>query len=195
VATASHVAGAGSPGVAARLDAPIAAPELVESRTFLGVSLDAGVPDGAGVSLVVRPLRWLRLHLGATTTTFSTGVRGGLALVPFHFWITPSLNLDAGYLPEGDANLLVRTFGGDPSFGTPALEKVSYAYANAHVGLEVGSPRRFSFFVRGGLSYVDGALGGFQALLQQADPTMQSSQLRVRGTVPSAKVGFLLYIL
>ena len=109
----------------------------------LGAMLDAGVPDGLGASAVYRPLYWLRLHLGVSTTTFSSGVRGGVTLVPLNFWISPSLTLEGGFLSEGDANGLVRTFSGNPQFSSTLLEKVSYAYGNAHLGVELGPPRRF----------------------------------------------------
>ncbi len=174
--------------------APEAAPEASDDTHF-GVLLDAGVPDGAGVSLVLRPWRFLRLHAGVTTNLFSAGVRGGVSLVPFHFWVTPTLTLEGGYIPAGDANGLARIATGDETFNTPALDKVSYGFANAQLGLEVGPPRRFTFYLRAGLSYLDGNLGGLAGALSSADPTVESKDLHLRLTMPSAKLGFIVYFL
>jgi hypothetical protein len=163
--------------------------------THFGALLDAGLPDGGGISVVFRPWYFLRVHAGVANNLFSTGFRGGVTVVPFNFWITPSLTVEGGYLPPGDANNAVRMVSGDPSFNSAALKDISYGFGSAHLGLEVGPPRRFTFCLRAGLSYLDGNLGGLQTMLQQSDQTVQSKPLHVRMTLPSAKLGFSIYFL
>ncbi len=184
--------------VSAPVQAEVQSAPAAESKpdlTHFGVLLDAGLPDGAGASVVFRPWSFLRVHAGVTSILFSTGFRGGVSYVPFNFFITPSLTVEGGYLPSGDANVAVRMATGDSSFSSPALQDISYGFASAQLGLEVGPPRRFTFYLRGGLSYLDGNLGGLQSMLQQADATVQSRSLHLRMTLPSAKLGFIVYFL
>src|SRR6185436_7926376 len=65
--------------------APSAAPATVDTvdatlphergyRRF-GVMADAGAPDGATASLVLRPIRMVRLHVGGSYNMISPGVR------------------------------------------------------------------------------------------------------------------------
>src|SRR5688572_30341116 len=103
-----------------------------------GVMADAGVPDGATASLVVRPIRAIRAHAGVGSNAISTGLRAGVTVVPLSGWFSPSLSVDVGRYPEGDANPLVRRVMGDPTYSSTMLEQVGYDYLNAHVGFELG---------------------------------------------------------
>jgi hypothetical protein len=162
--------------------------------------LDAGLPDGANASLVVRPCSWARAHAGGGYNLISAGVRGGLTLVPFGSGL--SATVEAGRYFEGDANGLAQRFAGS-SFQSALLERVGYDYANAHLGLDFGS-RSFTFYIHAGMSYVrakvhnldsavgstatsDGANGSTEITVPQ-DPT-------VRAWFPSAKLGFVVYLL
>src|SRR5688572_24112483 len=101
------------------LAAAIASPAATaQAEGWLGVTVDAGVPDGASAAVVVRPVSRLRLHAGATHNAISTGMRGGITLSPLRTWFSPTLSLDVGAYPEGDANPLVRTVSGDAMFSS-----------------------------------------------------------------------------
>ena len=65
------------------------------------------MPDGAAVSVVYRPFRWLRTELGGSYNMISKGVRGGVTLMPFG--MGPSATLEAGRYFDGDANGLARS--------------------------------------------------------------------------------------
>jgi hypothetical protein len=151
-----------------------------------------------GLSLVWRPAWPLRLHAGALSYGAGLGARAGLSLVPFKFPLTPSLTLEAGRHFPADANRVGRWVSGDPAFSSPLLSRVAYDFANAHLGLEVGSVRRFSVSLRGGLSYlrsqVDGAQAFLDAELEQEPGSLAVSTPRLRAVLPSAKLAFLLYL-
>jgi len=63
-------------------EAPVAKPAQ-KTLPVLGLGLAAGVPDGAAVSGVYRPFKWLRAELGGSYNMISKGVRGGVSLIPF----------------------------------------------------------------------------------------------------------------
>jgi hypothetical protein len=166
----------------------------------IGFMADAGVPDGALVSLVVRPAAWVRLHGGAGTNTISPGFRGGLSFVPFG--VGPSLNLEVGHCLPGDANGLIRrALGIDGSLG-PLFRRTSYTYGNAHLGLELGR-RAATFFVHGGFTYARATLGGAEERLAEDDePDIQRGATSVnffanptvRVLTPSVKIGVIVYL-
>jgi hypothetical protein len=158
---------------------------------------DAGVPDGAVASLVYRPRGWLRLHAGAGTNGISPGARGGMTLVPFG--VGPSLSFDVGHYFEGDASGAAERLGGQ--WLGPWMRRFGYSYANAHLGLELGS-RRVTFFVRGGLSVVHLTMRDVQdvAKAKSGDPSTGGVTVAVSGdpTVdavsPSFKLGLVVYL-
>jgi hypothetical protein len=160
-----------------------------------GVLLDAGAPHGVGVSAVLRPLPWLRLQAGPTTNTLSFGLRGGVSLLPFQTFVAPSLNAEAGHYFGSDYNDVVDWLGSSPSAAAAAIRDVTYDYVGGSVGLEIGSASRFNFFLHLGLSYVALKVDDASALIQDAtdDPSVTARNLSVRATIPSVKVGFLLY--
>ena len=81
---------------------PVAAPSQL--LKLLGLQLDGGVPDGGVVSLVVRPLKWVRADAGLAYNYLSTGARGGITLVPFHWAVVPTLRLEAGRFFKSNVN-------------------------------------------------------------------------------------------
>src|SRR5438477_8211508 len=101
----------------------------------IGLMTDAGLPDGVNGSLVFRPARWVRAHVGGGYNMISSGVRGGVTLAPFGWG--PSVSLEGGHYFEGNANGLARKAAGADFKDSAVLERVGYDYANGHLGLEL----------------------------------------------------------
>jgi len=165
----------------------------------LGVMADAGAPDGANGSVVYRPSSWLRSYVGGGTNLIGKGFRGGLTLVPFGSG--PSASIEAGHYSARDANGLARRFAG-PTFGSPALERVGYDYANFHVGLDFGS-RRATFFIHGGMSYIRASVHNMDQVVASSMSANDGSGTTeisftkdpiVRAWLPSVKLGLIVYI-
>jgi hypothetical protein len=166
----------------------------------IGVMADAGLPDGANGAIVYRPFSWLRAHAGGGTNLISKGFRGGVTLLPFGSG--PSASIEGGHYFDGDANGMARRFAG-PTFGSPALERVGYDYANFHLGLDFGS-RRATFFIHGGMSYIraevhnlDAVVASSAAMTDVGNGTTEISFTKdpiVRAWLPSVKLGLIVYI-
>ncbi len=163
-------------------------------RTF-GVTVDAGVPDGAAASLVYRPISRLRLHAGATHNFITTGARAGVTIAPLRTWFSPTLNLDAGAYKEGDANPVIQMVTGDPTFHSSPLERVGYRYANAHLGLEFGRERA-TFYLHAGASYISSRLRNLDATAEDGTTTVTFTEdPEVRLVTVSARIGLIIYFL
>jgi hypothetical protein len=145
-----------------------------------GVMADAGVPDGGTASIVYRPFSALRLHGGVGHNAISTGVRVGVTYAPFKTWFTPTVSVDYGHYPEGDANPVLRRFMGE-DYTAEMLEHVGYDYANGHLGLAFGR-KRFSFYLQAGMT----------RLTSHLYDDMTSVKLTMWS--PSARLGFVLYV-
>ena len=135
--------------------APRAPAAAADPLPRLGVMADVGVPDGGTAALVVRPLAQVRLSAGLSHNLIGPGVRGAITLVPLPTWFTPTLSVSYGHYFERDATSAARSVSGDPMLSSPALERVGYDYADAHLGLELGR-RRVTFYLHGGLTRVTG---------------------------------------
>lgn len=163
-----------------------------------GLLLDAGAPHGVGLSAVARPLPWLRLQAGPTTNTLSVGVRGGVSLLPFQTFVAPSLNAEVGHYFGSDYREVLNWLGAAaPSgSGADAIRDVTYDYVSASLGLEVGTSSRFNFYLHLGLSHVALGVDDATAILQDAtdDPSISARGLSLRATIPSVKLGFILYL-
>jgi hypothetical protein len=155
----------------------------------VGVMADVGVPDGATASLAVRPLRMITVHGGISHNYVSRGFRGGIVLAPLNTWIRPTLSADYGKFAEGDANPLARMISGDETYHSDSLERVGYAYANGHLGLEMG--RRFTFYLRAGITRVDGAI---RNVATDSDSIEFTQDPRATITTLSARLGFAFYL-
>ncbi len=166
-----------------------------DSPYRFGLMLDAGAPHGIGVSAVLKPIHWLRLQAGPTTNTLSFGLRGGLSILPMQTFLAPSFNVEAGHYFGSDYNEVVDWLGATPSSRSAAIRDVTYNYVTGTVGLEVGAASRFNFFLHVGLSYVRAGVDDASALLQDVteDPDVTARNLSVRATMPSVKLGFILY--
>lgn len=163
-----------------------------DSYDRFGLLFDVGAPDAVGMSLIGRPLRCLRVALGATTMVSNFGIRGGITYVPFDYWISPSLSIEGGHVFEASVNRITRTFGVE----SDVLENFSYSYVNAHVGIELGSTNGLMFFVHGGVSYLAAKFGSVSSSSEEGDTTVAidtgSPWLKVFG--PSAKIGFVYHL-
>lgn len=176
--------------------APATPPPAAESLPRFGLMLDAGLPDGAVISAVFRPVEPVRFTLGGAYNVAGFGVRGGIGWIPFRWAVSPTLNVEAGHYFDADLTWIVDEGNGVPQEVGPLLERVGYSYASAQLGLEIGSPSGISLSVRAGISYlwtvihgvtqsIDAA-GGTNAIVEVSDP-------RLRATLPSLKVGLLYY--
>ncbi|HUK66819.1 MAG TPA: hypothetical protein VLV17_08320 [Anaeromyxobacteraceae bacterium] len=164
---------------------------------ILGLSLDAGVPNGASATLLYRPLKYLRLGGGLLYNYIGYGALASVSLQP-HYWIAPSLSLEAGHYFDANALDKVARFTTVDASVQPLLEQVGYTFVNAQVGLELGAPSTFVFFVRGGLSRVWLNVNNAQAAAQAASGTSGTrltsiENPSVRLGLPCAKAGFMFY--
>lgn len=135
--------------------APAPPPAERLALTRFGVLFDTGFPDGLALSLAYRPHWAFRLSAGGTYNLLGPGIRGGVSAVPFQTALTPSLSLDAGHVFSADMGKFVRLFAAKiPASLQPLLTSVSYDYVDLLLGLEVGSQRRFNFYIKAGVSWI-----------------------------------------
>lgn len=151
----------------------LATANLAAAEPTFGVTTDVGVPDGAMASLVVRPLRFLRAHVGAGHNAISAGFRAG-ATLSLPFWLSPTASISYGRYAEGDANPLARRISGDPSIDNAMLEKVGYQFADGYLGLQLGR-RRVSFQLEAGYSRIEGKVRNLDAMTSGDDPDASTS--------------------
>ena len=169
--------------------------------THLGMTIDAGLPDGAGASIVYRPWKWLRVRAGGNYNGVSGGISGGVTLLPPVFFpILPTATIEAGHYFEGDANWIARLATGNQSTDIASLKRVSYDYVNGHLGLEFGAQNRFVFYIHGGFTYLHTTINDLQTTINQQNSGSGSSTTTVtvkdpvvNAIVPSGKLGFLIY--
>jgi hypothetical protein len=170
--------------------------ETAPATPWVGAMADLGLPDGATLSLVVRPIRSIRAHAGLSHNMISLGERVGVTWVPLSWWASPTLSVEYGHYADGNANPLVRMVSGDPSFSSAVLDRVGYDYANAHVGLELGR-RWFTFYVHAGMSRITGAVHNLSAETMSDSGTATVSfgkDPTVRLWTVSARIGFIVYL-
>lgn len=174
-------------------------PRAAEARLApMGVSLDLGIPDFAGLSFNWRPIWLVRAHAGVLFNGVGPGVRAGVTIIPFNFIVTPTLSVEAGRYFGGDGSFLSRVLPIDQAQGgamQDVLKDLQYTFASAHLGVEVGPPGSFVFYLRAGLSYVDTTLTGSGAAVEEQvnDPNLSVEDFKLRGSIPSLKLGFLFY--
>jgi hypothetical protein len=165
------------------------------SQTIIGLGIDGGAPGGGGLTLLVRPLWWLRLNGGLAYNVAGFGFRGGITLAPGDWAITPTLNLDAGRYLSGDFNKFVTI--SDPNVRS-LLSKTRYTFATAQIGLEMGSQRRFSFYLRGGVTYLVTSLSGSDLVAiangNSSGATWNAQSGKVSAIAPCASLGFNIFI-
>lgn len=166
-------------------------------RPRIGAGLDVGLPDGATVSIVYRPIRALRAYVGLSHNAISLGQRGGLTLSPFSWWATPTLSVEYGRFAEGNANPIARRVSGDSTFDSSTLDRVGYSYENARLGLELGR-KWFTFFIHAGVSHISGNVHNLSSAMSGSDPGMTSVSFSKDPSVhvwsASANLGFIVYL-
>ncbi len=170
------------------------------SPTRFGVLFDAAFPDGLALSLAWRPHWAFRLSAGGTYNLIGAGIRGGISAVPFQSAVTPSLSLDLGHVFSSDMGTAVRLFGNRlPETLQPLLKSVSYDYADLLLGLEVGSQRRFNFYLKAGVSWIWSTAHG-TSTFQYPGPsagstfTATATDPSVNPVLPCFKLGFIYWI-
>ncbi len=189
---------------------PVAAPEASApapasarpSPTRYGVLFDAAFPDGFGLSFAYRPHWAFRFSAGGTYNLLGVGLRAGVSAVPFQTAVTPSLSLDAGHVFSADMGKAVRLFTDKiPASLQPLLQSVSYDYVDLLVGLEVGSQRRFSFYLKAGIGWIWSTAHGTGTYQSTGGTSGTNVTLKVTATdpsvnpaLPSVKLGFIYWI-
>jgi hypothetical protein len=166
----------------------------VESWPHVGLMADAGIPDGAIGSLVIRPWQWFRVYGGGGSNSVSRGWRGGFSLVPFG--AGPSVSVEYGHYADGDANGIVRRLVSGDFGGSPLLEKIGYDYVNAQAGLDFGG-KHVIFFVHGGISKVWAQVHNLNDALKNNGSTIievaQDPKVTVVGS--SLKIGLIIFFI
>lgn len=172
-------------------------PATVKRRLrLIGLQMNGGLPGGSSLSLVIRPLKWVRADAGVGYNGFSLGAQGGITVIPFHWAVVPTLRLEAGRFFRSDVNSKVSDMVDDvPAYLRPALSGFGYDYATTQLGLEFGSQRSFVFFLRAGLGWIRADFGDGTALRGEDSGNVEYdvSGLSVRASGPTANLGFLVY--
>jgi hypothetical protein len=190
--------GAGSAaaeGAAAPAAGAAATPPAGEAEhlPYVGMMLDFGLPDILALSLVGRPIPWVRLNFGFNYTYLFWGLKGGVGVVPFVHWVTPSLNLEYGKVFRSNISSKVSV----PSDAKSIFDGFSYDYYSAELGLELGSGSGGCFFLRGGLAHVTIQSGpaslssGGGAGSTPSTTTLAPTKVTADG--PVFKIGFIKY--
>lgn len=190
------ILGWAAPAAATPEDSVTAAVEAPVTPRF-GAMVDAGVPDGAAASIVVRPIRSIRVHAGVSHNAISLGERAGITWVPLSWWFSPTLSLEYGHYSEGNANPLVRAATHDQSFQSAVLDRVGYDYQNAHLGLEFGR-KWFTFYLHAGFSRLTSTVHNISSETMSADTGTTSVTFSKDPSIkligPSARLGFIVYL-
>jgi hypothetical protein len=169
--------------------APSAAPAQPLPR--VGLVLDAGLPGGAGLLVQTRLADRVRLQAGPFWSGVGWGVKGGTVLSLLRGAIAPVIEVEAGYGFRADLSFLAGRSGVPEELG-PVLARSRYAYGAAYAGLDLGDPRRLSFFIRGGLARIV-ARAPDSARTSAGGSTIELGDATLRATTPSAKLGLQLW--
>ncbi len=159
---------------------------------YLGAAFEMGSPDILGVSVIGRPIRWLRLMLGLGTDTAAVGIHGGFTVVPLDFKVSPSFTLEGGRMFDGGSNFITEHL----SVKSFTVQRLSYDYANIHLGVEVGAPNRCLFYLHAGVSYMTMEVHGYKP----TPPTNGDGPLKISDPTAevwtfSGKIGVVVYLL
>jgi hypothetical protein len=160
--------------------------QLIQKPSPLGLMFDFGTLDGAMMSLVYRPLPWLRFQGGAGTNTASPGFRVGAVALPFRH--APAVSLEGGHFFEGDINGIVRAVSG--YHGSTLLERFDYNFVNLQLGWEV-ERGDLLFFARAGLGFMWTRLSPEAVSDAGSAATHVDPDGSVRLFMPTLKVGLI----
>ncbi|MFT3839401.1 MAG: hypothetical protein QM723_20630 [Myxococcaceae bacterium] len=172
-------------------DAPVQVAEAAPvtdgpSHARIAIAAEAGLPTGAGGTLQLAPIDWLRFSFGGGTNGLSPNVRAGLALAPFHTVVRPVVWGEVTHGFAGDAGWILKSV-------SPGLAKASrisgYDVASMELSLELGS-KWLCFFLRGGVSFVDVALA--TPSLEVSGDTVEVKGGHLKALVPSGRLGLMV---
>ena len=149
-------------------------------KPFIGLMLDLGVPDVLTLAAVIRPLDWLRVTGGLSHNLLSIGLRAGVGVVPFDYWVSPSLMLEIGHFFNGNPQSIVN------QDGVPT--EISYFFANIQGGLNFNIGR-VVIFLRGGVSRVESSFSPDVADTSFYFPKKPN----LKAWIPSLKLGTVVY--
>jgi hypothetical protein len=177
--------------------APLPAAATAKARPWrtlplIGLHLGVGFPDLVNANLLVRPVNWVRLYAGPSWGYVSWGMQGGIVLSPINWYVTPTLSFQAGKLFGINASRFVKdeTKDGETTRFKPLLQRIDYHYYAGDLGLELGSPRGFNFFLRFGLSFVVVKANGTGTVSKTDGSLVMLTNPKVSAWLPSAKLGF-----
>ncbi len=157
-----------------------------------GLLVAGGFPDGLSASAAFRPVSEIRLYAGPMWNYVGWGAHAGVTLVPWQVGVSPILSFEGGRYFSADATFLAGKAGGVPAEIEPLLRHVSYDYAAAYVGIEIGTRDGFSLSLRAGLSYLTMTAKGTATTSVTSGTTTAAVSFRdpnVRGTVPCVQLG------
>jgi hypothetical protein len=161
---------------------------------MVGLSIAGGFPDLATASLLFRPVPAIRFSLGPSWGYVAWGLQGEVTFAPWSSWVTPTLSLGGGKLFRSDLSFLAKDSGGVPSGLRPILQKVDYDYVHGDLGLDLGSPRGFGFFLRLGLSYVRITANGTASYTADNGTRVTFRDPALHATLPSLRMGFQYWL-
>jgi len=148
--------------------------------------------DGGMMSLVYRPMPWLRFHAGGGTNFAAPGIRVGAVVNPLRNsgW---AVSLDGGHFYPGNVNGVFQAFAGSDYDDSHLLEHFDYNFVNLQVGWEV-ERNDLMFFARGGVGLLvtqlpTDDLNRVRNLSSLVDPDGS-----VEAFLPSLKVGIIGFL-
>lgn len=186
-----------APPLVEELPLPPPPPPAVAPYPRWGFFLGVGVPQASTLSLIFRPVPYLRLHAGPSWDYLGFGYHGGVTLAPIRWAISPTLQFEAGRLPSFDVTKVVK----DADAGVQDLMRdVSITYAAALLAFELGSQRGFCFDVKVGYTWVridskgQGTFTGSGGTVGTGgstnDATITVTDPTLRATGPTVQLGF-----
>jgi hypothetical protein len=159
-----------------------------------GAVLDVGAPTGVGVSALVHPLRWLRVHLGATRNTLGFGVRGGATIIPLELFVSPLLELEVGRVFKADYGKLLSQWKDEPTTSATSLREVGYSHGSASLGLQYSPSPYVTLFGAVGISAWSLQVNEARDFIREAesDPDIIARPVTLNLTSPTLKLGLLV---
>lgn len=156
---------------------------------------DFGVPDGFMASLMAKTSGRTRIHAGIGHNAVSLGVRGGVQLNASRGSTSPFVAFELGHYFDGEAQPWLRAMASGAGLDGERLDRFSYAFYTASIGLRIGNPSA-AFFFQAGASYVSGDVhlresSGASSTMTPSVDVFTRTTLRVWS--PAARVGLLAY--
>jgi len=156
----------------------------------VGLMLDAGLPEGMSGAVAYRPLPRWRLHAGVGHNMVGPGVRAGVSARAATGAVSPSLALEAGHFFRSRAGWLAGAVDARDEDGE--LDEISYDFASARVGLELGGGDAV-FYVEGGVSWILGDLYFAEHMNDSSADVEIRSQSELEFFTASGRAGVLLW--